>query len=378
MTTMRVMGKRFAPIALAAICVVTLLSGCPEAPPREVLRRDEPVSGYAYTAVLAARHPLWEALVRLEEALAELAEDEWTPVLEPRERRFERVVLLESYAFADPEERIDALLTSWRAQYPQIVPDREELRTDLVARIDWEESRAAAMVRRRMAAAEAEESRRLAQIRARLVRYHQERLTNLAIDAEIRDSETAAAAEQERQRVWDSIEWEMEAERQLGREKLAALEEEISAEAEERIQRARDRAEAVLAEREAEISQVGADLYDEMVEAMQAPWPDTGEGSAAATAEPDEANVRLDAAEATRERAELARTDKAALQRERLLQSIGRLRTQIKTGTEQAARVVAYRRGIDLQLLPGEAAHGQDFTSAIAEDLEEFWRFGER
>ena len=343
---------------------------------RDPLVPGELVDGYAYTAVLATRHPLWGALVRLEQALEELADYQWAPMPDPRDRRFEQVVFFESYALADPQDRLDALRNVWRAQYPPVVLDPAELAADQTTRIAWERDRAEESIQRRMASAEAQESRRLALLRARLVRYYQERLTNLAIDMQIRDTEAAAAAEREREQVWAVIEAEIETARRSGREMLAALEEELRSDAEQRIRRARERAEAVMAERQTEMAQAGADLYAEMIEVVQQPWPDTGEGTATATIEADEANLLLDVAGDLRDQAEAARLEKLELQRERMLQSLGRLRAQLKSGTESAAAVVAYRRGINLHLLPGEPARGNDYTGVVAEELEEFWTFG--
>lgn len=364
-------------MAAVAVCAMTLLCGCGQEPtPREVLLPSEPLEGYAYTAVLVTRHPLWGALERLEEALEELADDEWEPVLKPRDRRFERVAFLESYALADPEERFAALRSAWRARYPAVQYDRDRLSADLLARIAWEQDRAERMVARRIAVAQATESRRLARLRTRLVQSQQERLTNLGIDTQIRDSERATAAERERQRVWEVIEAEVEAERRAGQEMLAQLEAELREEAEARLREARERADVVAAGRQTRMDRAGADLYAEMIEAAQRPWPDTGRGSASATAEADEANLRLDLSDASREQAEEARREKAELQRERLLQALGRLRAQLKSGTENAATVVAYRRGINLHLLPGGPARGENYTGLISEELEEFWRFG--
>jgi hypothetical protein len=313
----------------------------------------------------------------MEQALYGLSDDGWEPVLQPRERRFEQVIFLESYALADPEERLSVLRGDWRARYPAIELDYDDLSADLLARIGWERDRAEEMVRRRLARAEAEESARLAALRTQMVRYYQERLTNLRIDSQIRDAETASAAERERERIWELIEAEMEAERLAGRELLAEMEAGLRAEAQRRVEAARARADETLADREQQMRRAGEDLYAEMIEAMGSPWPDTGEGRASAEADAGEANVRLDAMESLRGEAEQARLQKIELQRSRMLRDLGRLRAQLKSGTETAASIVAYRRGIDLHLLPGAAARGDDYTGTIAEALEKFWRVGD-
>lgn len=366
------------PAGIAVALCAVLISGCgPETGPREPVLPAEQVDGYAYTAPLVARHPLWRALERMEQALYELSDDGWVPALQPRERRFEQVIFLESYAFADPEERLSVLRGNWRARYPAIELDYDDLSADLLARIGWERDRAEEMVRRRLARAEAEESARLAGLRAQMVRQYQERLTNLRIDSQIRDAETASAAERERERVWELIEAQMEAERIAGRELLEEMEAQLRAEAQRRVEAARARADAILTEREQLMRQAGEDLYAEMIEAMESPWPDTGEGTVSAEADAAEANVRLDAMQSLRLQAEQARQEKIELQRSRMLRDLARLRAQLKSGTETAALVVAYRRGINLHLLPGAAARGDDYTRIIAEELEEFWRVGE-
>ena len=119
----------------------------------------------------------------------------------------------------------------------------------------------------------------------------------------------------------------------------------------------------------------GADLYDEMIARMQEPWPRRAPEDTAASAEmqADPANRRLEEMDSSREAAETAREEKIAEQRERILQALGRLRAQIKIGTETAARVVAYRNGIRLQTLPGGQRQGGDVTATVAEQLEDFW-----
>lgn len=374
----RVMGRLPSAAAAVVICAMVLLPGCgQETGPREVLLPAEPVEGYAYTAVLVTRHPLWGALERLEQALDELAADEWEPVLKPLDRRFEQVLFLESYALADPQDRLAVLESAWRAQYPAVHYDRDRLSADLLARIDWERNRAERMIARRMSAVRAQESRRLAGLQARLVQKYQERLTNLAIDTQMRDAERATAAERERQRIWELIEAEIDAERRAGQQIIVELEAQLREEVEVRLREAHDRVDRQVGRRATVMDRAGADLYAEMLEALQRPWPDTGTGSASAGAEADEANLMLEVADSSREQAEQARRDKAELQRERLLQALGRLRAQLKSGTESAARVVAYRRGINLHLLPGEAPRGENYTGVIAEELEQFWRFGE-
>jgi hypothetical protein len=225
-----------------------------------------------------------------------------------------------------------------------------------------------------MARARSAESRRLAQLRARLVEKYQERLTNLSIQATIRDDE-AAAAERERERVWQVIEAEIDAARQACQEQLDEMEARLREEADERVARARQRAEVASAEREATMRSAGGQLYDDMTAQMQQPWPEPATEQTTATAEvgAGPANQRLGEMTGTREAAESARQQAIARQRERMQRALGRLRAQIKASTETAAKVVAYRNGIRLKTLPGERREGRDVTQLVADELEDFW-----
>jgi hypothetical protein len=331
--------------------------------------------GYAYTAMLVSRHPLWGALRDLEAAVDDLGDEEWDPILRPIDDRFEDVAFLESYALSDPEPRMAALRSDWRADYPPLALPETHLAEDLQARITWERQQAERAVERRMARARSAESRRLAQLRARLVEKYQERLTNLSIQATIRDDEAAAAAERERERVWQVIEAEIDAARQACQEQLDEMEARLREEADERVARARQRAEVVSAEREATMRSAGGQLYDEMTAQMQQPWPEPATEQTTATAEVSAgpANQRLGEMTSTREAAESARQQAIARQRERMQRALGRLRAQIKASTETAAKVVAYRNGIRLQTLPGERREGRDVTQLVADELEDFW-----
>ncbi len=358
-------------VALSLLCV---LAGCGREPAARPVRvPGEPVDGYAWTARLVSRHPLWGALQSLEKTLDELADDEWEPALAPINRRFSDVAFIESFALADPGPRIAALKDDWRADYPPLMLPENGLSPDLQTRIDWEQERAEGAIQDRLAQARSLESRRLARMRAELVEYYQERLTNLSIDATIRDDEAAAAAAAERQRVWAIIETEMDTARREGEQQLADLAARLGEDAQARVERARERARAIGAERETTMRRAGGDLYDHMIAQMQQSWPmpEAGEVSADIGAEP--ANARVDEIGFSREAAEAARGEKMVQQREQMAEAIGRLRAQIKTGTETAAEVVAYRNGIRLQVLPGGTRRGSDVTGLIAEELEDFW-----
>ena len=117
----------------------------------------------------------------------------------------------------------------------------------------------------------------------------------------------------------------------------------------------------------------GAELYDDMVAALSALWPEPAIEEMELRGETGATNQRLEMAEGSRQQAEAARRRVAEQQQRRLLRALGRLRAQLKSETETAARVVAYRDGIDLTLLPGGPPRGDDLTSSMARKLEAFW-----
>ncbi len=333
----------------------------------------EPREGYAYTAVLMARHPLYRAIAELERALEELGDDEWDPVLEPLDDRFEQIVFLESLAFADPTDRLITLHEQWRGAYPDLAVEPGAFSPDVQTRIEWERRRAQRVIAEQMAGAEAAEGRRLARMRAALVARYQERLVNLRIDANLGGEDEAQAAQAEEQRIWEAIDAELAAERQAGRELLAEMARRLRREAEIRIMSAQERADALASGRRDEVQRVGADLYAQMAEELSGPWEGEPPGEVGAVADVSEPNVRLEMAESMRARAEQVRRETAEQQRRRLLRALGRLRARVKSGTETAALVVAHRDGIELQLLPGGSARGENMTGSIAAKLEQFW-----
>ncbi len=367
-------ARRTLIVALGLVCA---LAGCGrEASERPGHMPGATVDGYAWTARLVARHPLWGALQNLERALDELGDDEWTPALAPIDHRFTDVAFLESFALEDPAPRITALRHEWRTDYPPLMLRTEGLAQDLQARIDWEREQAERAVLERMSEARSAESRRLARKQAELVQYYQERLTNLSIEATIRDDEAAAAAEAERGRVRAIIETEMDNARKAGEQQLADLEAQLREQAQTRVESAQERARTISAERGQTMRAAGAEVYDRMIAQMQQPlpMPDAGEVSAGAGAEP--ASARLDQLGLSREAAEAARRQKIVQQRAEMANAIGRLRAQIKSETETAAEVVAYRNGIRLQVLPGGTPRGSDVTSLVADELGQFWAAG--
>jgi len=370
-------------VALAAAVMAGVAGGCA---PRSAPARGaaaEPREGYAYTAVLMAGHPLYQAVADLERALEELGDDEWEPVLEPIDDRFAQVAFLESLAFADPTDRLAALRGRWRDAYPShLALGPGAYSPDLQARVEWEQRRSERLVARRMAAAEAAEGRRLARLRAELVKRYQERLINLRIDAWA-GGEEAEAARAEIERIMpevddipqpgEVIEAQLEAERERSRELLAKMQMRLRRQALLDIISAQERADAIAADRRVEVRGAGQALYEDMVAVLSQPWEGMPPGRVSTVAEVAEPNERLVEAESMRARGEQVRREAADEQRRRLLRALGRLRARLKSDTETAALVVAHRDGIDLQLLPGGSGRGENMTESIAEKLGQFW-----
>lgn len=361
-------------VAVAALIVAAaVLAGCARRPLLST-RAPELRPGYAYTAVLVTRHPLYAALVDLETALTDLGDGEWEPVLPPMETRLATELLAERLSIGDPVEQIATLHTHWRESYPELQLPGDALTQDLQARIDWEQRWSDSTIAARMAQAEAQEGRRLAQLRAALVRQYQERLSNLRIDEVLGDETAAERARAERERVWQAIEAQLEAERAAGREALAGLERRLREQAQERLRTVGARAEAVAARRSETMAVAGAGLYDDMLAALSAPWPEPAIEEVELRGEAGATDQRLGTAEESRRQAGAARSEAIEQQQRRLLRALGRLRAQLKSETETAAHVVAYRDGIDLTLLPGGPPRGDDLTSSMARKLEAFWR----
>ena len=383
-TVRRVAGSRTAKAAslrllkgAVVVAIACTVAGCgPEPEAREPMRRGEHAEGYAYTGVLATRHPLWDALRNLEVAVEELARSEWAPAVEAFDYRFETITFIDTFALQDPEPRLETLRAGWRADYPPLVIDRAGLSADLQARVAWERERAGERVADRLVRARSAESRRLAQLRIRLVEHYQERLMNLAIDTEMRDAATAEAARREQERIWHVIEAEIEAGRQAGAEQLAVLEAQLRQSAVERVAEAVQRTERVRERREATMEAAGEALYGRMVEEMRQPWPRPDADEVSVSAPADAANELMREAAATRGMALAARDEKAIEQRDRLLSALAQVQSQIREETESAAAVVAYRDSIDLQLLPGDRRRGREMTGSIAQKLSEFWGHG--
>lgn len=365
-------------VVVAALVVAAgVLAGCGRGS-RPPWRAPELRAAHAYTAVLVAEHPLYAALGDLETALADLGDGDWSPMLPPLDMRFASILMAQSLTVDDPAGQFAILRQHWRGLYPPLELPGDALTQDLQARVAWVRREAYGEVARQRAQAEAEQSRRLARLRAELVQRYQERLTNLRIDETLGDQRTAERAVAERERVWQAIEAELEVERfrlaEAGRRSAEAA----AREAAGRIAAVQEQTDRLAGARSAAMEAAGAGLYDEMVTAISAPWPEPPAGEVAVRVEADAANRRMELAEGTRQMAEAARRETAEQQRLELLRALGRLRRQIKSETETAARVVAHREGLDLRLLPGRPSHGVDVTSSMARKLATFWGKAER
>lgn len=365
-------SSRLLVVVAALVVAAGVLAGCSRGP-RPPWRAPELRAAHAYTAVLMAEHPLYDALADLETALADLGDGEWSPVLPPLDMRFAPILMAQSLTVGDPAGRLTTLRQHWRGLYPPLQLPGDALTQDLHARVAWVRRQAYGEVARQKAQAEAEQSRRLARLRAELVQRYQERLTNLRIDETLGDQRAAERAVAERERVWQAIEAELEAERLRLAEAARRSAEAAAREAAGRIAAVQEQADSLAGARATAMEAAGAGLYDEMIAAISAPWPEPAVGEVEVRVEADAANRRMELAEGSRQVAEAARREIAEQQRLETLRALGRLRGQLKSETEMAARVVAHREGLDLRLLPGRPSHGVDVTSSMARKLATFW-----
>lgn len=352
-----------------------LAGGCGQREARVLRTVLKPGPGYAYTAVLMGAHPLYETLARLELASELLGREDSEldptllgPPLEP-------VTLVETLAYGPEQDSLALRQQWWADQYNRQWAIGEQLPRDLWAGLEWEREDAERQVQARMAVAEAELSRKMARLRARLVREQQERLNNLGLDLSRSESDVQRAAELERDRIWRSIERQIELARRAGEQELAALRADLEAEAAQRVARAQQRAEDIARERREQMASAGDVLHDEMAGEIETDTVSTLPAQSAQV-DPSQANRQLAAGAEDWAKSERAWQQSVEQQRRELLRAEARLRNRLKQDTELWAMVVARRHDIDLQLLPGGRAQGRDVTASLAAELAQVWRSG--
>jgi hypothetical protein len=284
------------------------------------------------------------------------------------------VTLTETLAYgADP-----ARLAQWRQWWEARYTDADELADgdlprDLWAGLEWEREQARKQVAQRMATAEMELSRHLAKVRAGLVRQMQERLNNLELDLTGRESDVLKAAGEERERIWASINHQVELARESGEGDLVRLRAQLEAEAVERASEARREAEETARARAEQVARAGETLHEEMAGELEASqWQSPA--AAELVSDPSEANRRLASGADALAQAQATRRDVAETQRMQVRAAGARLRAKLKRETEVWAIAVARRNDVQLQLLPGGRSEGRDMTDAIAAELELVWR----
>ena len=369
-------GGRWLVVLVVGCNVALVASGCGRQGTVVDRAPIKPGSGYAYTAVLMATHPLYETLARLEMAAETLGEDQTPTALGLLGPALEPVTLTEAAVYSPDPAALQSWESWWREQYTGSLDRGEGLPRDLLAGLEWEREQARQQVDQSMLEAEAQLTRRLARLRARLVKEQQERLNNLELDLSSPESAVLEAAQAERQRIWDAIELRLALERERGEGDLAELRRRLEAEAGDRVAAARARAEERVQMRAEQMATAGVELHDEMGgEIGDLSWGTLAPQALSVGAE--QANARLGEGEQSREAAEQARS--AALQRQRmqLLVAEARLRNRLKSDTEIWATAVARRYDVQLQLIPGGRRDGRDMTGTIAVELRRVWG-GER
>ncbi len=359
-------------VMLALACA---LVGCGEREPDSTREPLQPGRGYAYTAVLMSAHPQYQALARLDMAAIQLDQaDEIELPFSLMGRRLPPVTLTETLAYGANPTR----LAQWRQWWEERYTEADELADgdlprDLWAGLEWEREQGRKQVNQRMATAEMGLSRHLAKVRAGLVRQMQERLNNLELDLSGRESDVLKAAGEERARIWESINRQVELERESGEGDLVKLRAQLEAEAAGRVDEARRAAEETARERAEQVARAGETLHSEMAGELEASqWQNPV--AAELAADPSEANRRLTSGEDTIGRALATRRDVLERQRMQVRAAAARLRIKLKRETEVWAIAVARRNDVQLQLLPGGRSEGRDMTDAIAAELESVWR----
>jgi len=355
--------------------VVTLLCVglvCLAAVPNAAAEADDQVAhGFVYLAQLMVLHPLYSHLARLEGAISALRAPE-VPVELP-------VVALGGRVYG--QYIAGPVVLHWpgdawsrRRGIAQqelttpIVRQAQALPPDLVARLDWERSRAQEATRQALLEAEARDSRELAEATARLYRENQERLQNLD------DAATAAADAPTRQSVEGEIEAELARRRDAQQRRVAELRSELL-----KSQETRTRAAEHDVWREADLrlrpasAQIGrtlrADMLQQMTRMTTPAWLSTVQVRLAAPRLPTAGSLPDDwdtSVRAAREDARRRRLDELVRQRSRAAQII-------LDATALAAERVARGQCIAIRVVPRDDPAGPDLTDSIADGLRDLW-----
>jgi len=382
------------PVLLFLLAVVAIgVGGCKAhktATNRQLTLSNE-TEGYAYVAVLAAEHPLYGELRRIDRLLdalssgslfgsAAVSVDLGSPFKAP-ERLIIAGVVPRDYPAAELEKEKLLWQTSTRQELPTGLG---ALAPDLQARLAWERRRIQDQASERLRVAQADETQRLAAIRRQAVRSHQERLNNLGLDLTLSDTEASQLVQQESRRIWDEIEREVAAEQQKGQATLQRFRTVVLTEERKRIVEAERKMLRTMARR-AQVPYTSTEslrkqMNDELLAIGKPPWV-TKYSARVDTEAQDQilASANYDRVQVVKE-LQARRRERIA----RLLACRAGLMRLIQKGTQSAARAVAAQRGIIVHFPPLEPATGRDVTALLQEALHDLWhsqppsRMGER
>ena len=260
-------------LALPAIGLI-LLSGCgrKSAPAASFLATAAP--GHAYVAQLLVEHPLYPQLQRLEQELAALRQPGAVPATAPLFLELGELFL----PGPEPPRFPLAQFAEHRRQWElALLPDRpaqpSELAADLKAELQWQQRLAHRWAEQELVDATAREDAAVAEARAQAVRDRQEALNNAGLDLNLADREAQAAAQSERQRLWQQIDIEEAQARSLAEEHIAAEQERINAELQRRLAAAETQAERRMRKRTANPVNSGSGMATRMSNMMTPPEP---------------------------------------------------------------------------------------------------------
>jgi len=363
----------------AVVCVLALCAiwgvGCgtkKTATNRQLILSNE-TEGYAYIPVLATEHPLYGELQRLERALYELEGGVLPQSLKPPMAR--EALVIAGVAPRDyPAWQLENRRLTWQTGTQQELPTGlGALAPDLQARLAWQRRQIRSQAREQLRVAEAEESQRLAHIRVQAVKSRQERLDNLGLDLTIGDSEAAAAAEQERKRIWREIEAELAKERQAGEARLTRLTAKVRAQERKQI------GEAVkeVLRRMARRAQAPITSTEPLREAMNEELLGVALPSWAQQhtirVDTEAAGQMLSSAEQSWDQAMGEMEASRHRQIDRMMKRRVALTKLIVEGTRSATRRIAAELGLTVHFPPLEAAVGVDLTPRLRERLRRLW-----
>ncbi len=325
--------------------------------------------GFVYLAPLAALHPMYPDLARLDEAVRALRADQLPPEFPVLAMggRIHGEYIAGPIVLHWPGER-------WLARHDDVVarlsrPIAQQasgLPPDLQARLSWETDRIRRATATQLLEAEAEASRDLARATMDTYRDNQERL----LDA---DSGTEASSDT-RQSVVDVIETDLAALESRQKTRLAELKDTLEQRQEAEIRELeRDVWRAADQRLRPALGAAGRALRETMTRQMghmtTPAWLSTVQLRLPTPALPDMARHDLAASRAI----SLSRQEQRDRQADALIKRRVEITKSILDAAAIAAQRIARQRGVRLYTVPADEPVGTDMTDDIAEALRQMW-----